>query len=317
MKIQPLIGLRTITFGLLRKTRFSLSTKLKSAKFKSSKPASLPRTDADGSLQVGDRTRYYDLYIPSSRTQGQLLPLVLAFHGAGGDGKAMRQLTGFDQLAEQEKFIVVYPDAIDKHWDARRRVQPEINNDIGFISALIGHLEQKYPLDRNHIYVTGFSNGGMFAQRVACELSNKIAAVAVVAATMPENLSRICQPSHPVSMLLIHGTDDPAVPYESSGKALLSAADTVKYWASHNRCTLQENKVPLPGSSRVSLETYKQETYKQGSNQAVAMLCTIEGGKHAWPSAPSGAEISDHPGQAIDASTMIWEFFSKYSVTKD
>lgn len=312
MKIQLWVGLGFIPFGLLRKVRSFLFTRLKSAELKSSKPASLPRTDADGSLQVGDRTRYYDLHVPSSYIKGQSLPLVLVFHGAGGDGRAMQQLTGFSQLAEQEKFLVVYPDAIDKHWDARRRVQPETKNDIGFISALIEQLEQDYTLDRNRIYVTGFSNGGMFAHRVACELSDKIAAGAVVAATMPENLSRISQPSQPVSMLLIHGTDDPAVPYGSGGKALLSVADTVKYWVAHNHCTVQQSQEVLSANSGVRLEAYKQS-----SNQTTVMLYTIEGGSHAWPNSSSGSGTPSRPSHSIDASTIIWDFFSKHSNTKD
>jgi polyhydroxybutyrate depolymerase len=276
------------------------------AKMTSPEPVAQPRTDADGSLQVGDVTRFYDLYVPSSHTGEQPMPLLLVFHGAGGDGRTMEQHTGFSRLAEQEKFIVVYPDAIGKHWDARRGSQPETNNDIGFIKALLEQLGQQYKLDRSRIYAAGFSNGGMFAQRIACELSDKIAAGATVAATMPENLSRICQPVQPVSMLLMHGTDDPAIPYGPPSKALLSLADTVKYWSTHNRCSAQPAKTVLPQAPYVRLETYEQ-----CANETTVMFYTIEGGKHAWPRPQ--AETPNASSQEMDASAIIWDFFSKHA----
>lgn len=312
MKTQLLVGLGTIAFAVILGACSYLPAKL------SSKPAWQPRTDADRSLQVGDQTRLYDLYVPASYTGQQAVPLVLAFHGSGGDGKSMEQLTGFNQLAEQEKFIVVYPDAINQHWDARRRVQPETTNDIGFISALIEQLAQQYNLDRQRIYATGFSNGGMFTHRVACELSDKIAAGAVVSATLPENLSNICQPSQPVSMLLIHGTNDPVVPYSTPGRALLSMPDTVKYWSSHNGCSPQATKAAVPGAANVSLETYQP-----CKNNATVMLYTIEGGEHSWPSWQAGTtgksshSAQNDPAQGINASSLIWDFFSKHTAKLD
>lgn len=299
LRRQEIVGLVLLTFAMLLGSCASVGNE--------DEQTTQPRADADGLLQIDDLTRAYDLYVPSSYTKETPVPLVLAFHGSGGNGRAMEQLTGLNQLAEQENFIVVYPDGIHEHWDTRRRAQPEINNDIGFVSALLDRLEQQYTLDRRRIYATGFSNGGMFAHRVACELSDKIAASAVVAATMPENLSRTCQPAQPISMLLIHGTDDPAVPYGEPGKALLSLADTVKYWSNHNRCAPQAVTERIPNTSHVRLETYQQ-----CMNKTTVMLYTIEGGQHTWPSFPMGTEnTAPSPDQEISASKIVWDFFSQ------
>jgi polyhydroxybutyrate depolymerase len=249
------------------------------------------------------------LHVPSSYNSKKPIPLVFAFHGIGGNGKAMKEQTGFNNIAEQAGFIVVYPDAINKHWDARRGGQPETTNDVGFISALIDDLGKNYTIDRSRIYATGFSNGGMFTHRLACELSDKIAAVAIVSATMPENLSRNCKPAKPISVLLMHGTNDQAIPYNTPGKALLSLADTVKYWSNHNRCSPQVVKESLPKTPQMRLESYQQCT-----NQTNVRLYTIQGGEHSWPVAKSGTtDTPSKPSEEINASAIIWDFLSKHS----
>ncbi len=279
------------------------------AKLIRAKLALQPRADADGFLKVGNLKRAYNLHVPSSYNSKKPIPLVLAFHGVGGNGKEMAKMTGLSQLAEQSGFIVVYPDAIRNHWDARRSNQPETTNDVGFISALIDDLGQRYTLDPRRIYVTGFSNGGTFAHRLACELSNKITAIAAISATMPENVSRTCQPVKPISVLLMHGTNDAIIPYGPPGKGLLSLADTVKYWSTHNRCSPQVVKASLPKSPHISLETYQQ-----CNNETTVTLYTIEGAEHGWGDSQSRTTgTPGKPSQQANASAIIWDFFSKHS----
>lgn len=301
MKKQLLVGLGC---AVLLGAGLFIAAKLIRAKL-----ALLPRGDADGFLQVGNLKRAYDLHVPSSYNSQKPIPLVLAFHGVGASGKEMAKMTGFSQLAEQSGFIVVYPDAIRKHWDARRSSQPETTNDVGFISALIDDLVQRYTIDLRRIYVTGFSNGGTFAYRLACELSNKITAIAAISATMPENVSRTCQPVKPISVLLMHGTKDSVIPYGPPGRALLSLADTVKYWSTHNRCSPQVVKESLPKSPHIRLETYQQCT-----NETTVTLYTIEGAEHGWGDTQSGTTgTPGKPSQETNASAIIWDFFSKHS----
>lgn len=283
------LRLATLSLAMLLGACSAVTTKLTGAKREAP-----PRTDADESIQVGDRTRLYDLYVPST-PKNDPLPLVIALHGSGGTGKTMERTTGLSQLAEQEKFIVVYPDAINKHWDARRRSTPETTNDVGFISALIEKLEQQYPIDRDRIYVTGFSNGGTFTHRLACELSDKIAAAAVVAATIPANLANTCQPNQPVAMLMMHGTQDEAIPYDNPGKGLLTLTETVSYWSKHDRCESSVVKETLPDNPKVRVETYPQ-----CNNNTRVKLYLIEDGKHRWGD------------KTVDATALIWDFFSQH-----
>jgi polyhydroxybutyrate depolymerase len=269
--------------------------------------ATLPRADADGYLQVGHFNRAYNLHVPSSYTGQKPVPLVLAFHPVGGDGKEMEKITGFNSIADQEGFIVVYPDAIAKHWDSRRSSAPDMTNDVGFISALIEELSQRYQIDSQRIYVTGFSNGATFAHRLGCELSNQISAIAAVASAMPANLARTCNPTKPLSVLLINGTKDEAFPYTGTGKGLLSLSDTIKFWTDHNRCS-------TPGSKRTSASSphVRVDTYGSCANQTSVILYTIEGGGHSWGDdsiSDSGQGVK--PGQELNESTLIWKFFSQ------
>jgi len=126
------------------------------------------------------------------------LPLVIVLHGGGGTGEDQVKLTegGLNTLADKEGFIVVYPDGFDKHWNDGRsgeetgyRTQEENIDDVGFISSLISYFIKELNIDPKRVYVTGMSNGAMMSYRLACELTEKIAAVAPVAGNMPQNLS--------------------------------------------------------------------------------------------------------------------------------
>ena len=267
--------------------------------------ATQPRAGADQYLQVDSLKRAYDLHVPSSYKSNQPVPLLIALHGTGGNGNVIKQQTGFNQLAEQKGFIVVYPDGVKQHWDARRGNQPETTNDVGFISALIDDLGNRYSIDRRRIYATGFSNGGTFTHRLACELSNTITAIAVVSATMPENLTSRCQAAKPIPVLLIHGTKDEAIPYATAGRGLLSVPDTFKYWSTHNRCS------PLPKELPLTIPGIQTKTYGQCASQTSVVLHSIEGGGHEW--AGSAAKATDAIANQFSASAVIWDFFNQYA----
>ncbi len=304
--------LSALTVAMLLGACGMLPSRLNPFRPKPSETPTPPRTNADATLQVRDLKRLYDLHVPASikaQTEGQkTVPLVLAFHGKGGNGQEMEQATQFNQLADQKGFIVAYPDSIGGHWDARRSTQPETANDVGFISTLIDQLAKEYPIDRQRVYIAGFSNGGMFTHRLACELSDKVAAGAVVSAAMPANLSGSCKPSEPVPMLLINGTEDPAIPYSTPGKGLLTVPETAKFWRTHNRCDEQVTKKAVANAPNITVETYQS-----CSQKAMVVLYTIQGGQHVWPvPQPAASNAATAEPQGISASEIIWDFFSKY-----
>lgn len=288
--------------------------------------------DSSGSIKWDGLNRTYLVHVPPSHNKEKAAPLLFVLHGGGGTGKGMVSLTknGFNELADKEGFVVVYPDGIERHWNdgrgvARYRAHKENVDDVGFISALIEHLSQTLNIDAKRIYATGISNGGFFSQRLACELTDKIAAIAVVAAQMSKNLSLICKPKSPVSVLIMPGTKDPLVPYEGGeigfpmgrvklGK-VLSVSETVKFWTAHNGCSSQPVVSWEPDNDPKDLTRVRKEVYSECKDKSEVVLLAIEGGGHTWPGGYQylSEKIIGKTSRDIDANVVIWDFFKKHS----
>lgn len=166
--------------------------------------------------------RTYLIHIPPSYDKTKPIPLLIVLHGGGGTGKNMVKLTqgGFDKLSDKEGFVVVYPNGIEKHWNDGRsgeetgyRVHKENLDDVGFISTLIDYLIKELNIDPKRVYVTGMSNGAIMSYRLACELTEKIAAIAPVTGNMPQNIYPSCSPLRPISVLAINNVNDPLMPW--------------------------------------------------------------------------------------------------------
>lgn len=287
--------------------------------------------DHEGSIIHNGLERTYRIHIPSSHDKSKPMPLVIALHGGGGTGEKMEKHTlgGFNSLSDKEGFVVVYPDGIEKHWnDGRGKVQYRAHrekiDDIGFISALIDDLVKRQNIDNKRIYVTGISNGAMLSNRLACELTGRITAIAPVAGNMPYDLAPHCSPSKPISVLMISGTKDPMMPWEggeiSFGRLrfgrVLSLMETIKFWVAHNQClptpviTWEPDKDPQDGT-RVRKEIYSH--CKAGTE---VVLYAIEGGGHTWP---GGSQYMPErsvgkTSRDIDANEVIWSFLKNYAI---
>ena len=174
-------------------------------KFSGKSTAQLEQMDVDGTSR-----RYY-LYKPDSARLPA--PLVLAFHGGGGDAEGTDKCAGgMAKLADEKGFIVVYPDAIDKHWNDGRPDLAKTNyDDVGFIAKLLDQLNSRNLIDPKRVYTTGISNGGFFSQYLAIQLPNRIAAVATVAASVSKSFLDLKVTPVPIMMLL--GTKDTLVPW--------------------------------------------------------------------------------------------------------
>lgn len=273
-------------------------------------------TDQKGSLTVDGLTRTYTVHVPVQYSGPA--PLVIALHGGGGSSEKMANLTNFNAVSDKNGFIVVYPDGVENHWndgrDVSYRSHKEDIDDVKFISTLIDQLSKEFSIDETRIYVTGISNGAMMSCRLACELSEKVAGIAMVAGTMPEAL--VLCPS-PVPVLIMNGTDDPLVQWEGgeitvgsqSLGVILSAYDTVMYWVSVNKCSSTPVVQWLP-DTREDGCFVRKEVYP---GEHIVVLYAIEGGGHTWPGGPQHA--SEHfIGRTcydIDAATVIWQFFSE------
>jgi polyhydroxybutyrate depolymerase len=287
-----------------------------------------PARNYTDSIQSGGLERTFLVHVPPTSNATRPMPLLIVLHGGGGTGQGMVSLTygGFNTLADNEKFIVVYPDGIDNQWNDGREgnftvVNREEIDDVGFISALIDHLSQKHKIDGKRIYVTGISNGAFMSYRLACELSNKIAAIAPICGAMPLDSVSQCSPTRPISVLVISGTEDRLVPWDGGsvigGRGrILSVPDSVQYWVTHDQCsatpviTMEADTDPQDGT-RV-----RKEVYGQGKDGTEVILYAIEGGGHTWPGGYQylSEAIIGRTCRDIDANTVIWDFFKKHSL---
>ncbi len=277
-----------------------------------------------GRLIYQGQVRTYNVHLPSGYDRSRSWPLVLAFHGGYGSGKRIARNTGFNEVADREGFIVVYPDGIDRHWnDGRGTVNTDID-DVGFVSDLIDRLVKFRNVDPSRIYATGISNGGQFTQRLACEMSDKIAAFAAVASTFPAALKPNCNPKNPVAMLMINSPEDPLVPWKGGegrglGGQILSVPETVEFWRKHNGCSSVAQTQALQRIAPSDGTEVKMSSYSgRGScSRAEVILYTIEGGGHTWPDGRENGPASrvGRTSRQLKGSQAIWNFFKRHSLS--
>lgn len=272
--------------------------------------------------------RTYHVHMPPIFEQNEVLPLVIALHGGGGSGRKMTRFHNFTEHADRNGFIIVFPDGIKGHWNdgrgvAKYRAHRENIDDVGFISELIDVLIETYPIDHQRVYVTGASNGGLMTNRLGCELSHKITAIAPVIASMAENISAQCSPSRPMPVLIMNGTEDHLIPwgggYVRFGRKklgrILSVQATVDIWTTKNKCTSapsitwEVDQDPNDGTRT------RKTVYDQCRNGAQVALYEVQGGGHTWPGGRQylPESIIGKTSRDLDGMEVIWKFFKKYS----
>ncbi len=264
--------------------------------------------------------RYFLIHIPENFKNGQQVALVFVLHGGGGTPRAIADLTGFSKLADAEGFIVVYPAAVNRHWNDGRGVgrfksHRESVDDVGFIAQLIDTLSRRLAVDPSRIYATGISNGGMMCQRLGLELSDRLAAVASVAASLPETRAVDFNPQAPISVLMINGTEDRVVPYDGGGVGLFSkrggvigVEKAIELWVNYNKCL----KTPVMTVIRSEQDTVYRVFYSGGRDNTVVVLYKISGAGHIWPGGKRRPARFGKHITIINATRIIWEFFITY-----
>lgn len=281
-----------------------------------------------GEISYDGHKRAYLIHLPPSYLETRPTPLVIALHGSRGSGRKMEELSGLSRQSDKSDFIVVYPDAIERNWNDGRNVQKYFSHrekidDVGFVSALIDALGREFNVDHRRIYVTGVSNGALMTHRLACEMADKIAAIAPVIGAMPENMVKQCSPAKPIPLLMINGTKDPFVPWnggyiqvrgEKRGK-ILSVPDTVSFWISHNSCSSKPRIVMEPDLDSNDGTRVRKIAYEGCNEGAAILLYEIQGGGHTWPRGQKYLPefLIGKTSQDIDGAEIIWEFFRKYT----
>jgi polyhydroxybutyrate depolymerase len=225
---------------------------------------------------------------------GRRLALVLAFHGSGGNGAEMARYSELSGVSDRNGFIVVYPSSAAHHWTLND-ADPSEPHDVAFIARLLRVLNRTICMDPRRVYATGVSNGGGFVARVGCELSSRLAAIAPVAGGY-RSLDE-CRPDRPVSVLEIHGTADPVVPYD--GKPPDYAGSVPRFlatWAAIDHCPPSEATQTVARGA----ERYTWGPCAQGSRVQHLKLAGLG---HTWP---GGDDSRQSP---VSASRAVWDFF--------
>ena len=273
---------------------------------------------ANGRLVSSGERRSYIVYVPPSYQPGTPVPLVITIHGYAGWAAHQATLSGWNELADEYGFIVVYPSGTDypKHW--RTNGKPGSENDpqieVQFMNDLLDQLQAQYSIDPARIFANGISNGGGMSHLISCALADRVAAIGSVSGAYlypAEN----CNPARPVPLIAFHGTADAIVPYLGGPSRAFdipfpAIPEWMQNYARGNACTDPPQTFDAQGE-------VSGVHYTGCQDNADVVFYTIQGGGHSWP----GGEvlpkvIVGHTTSDINATRTMWAFFSKHPLQK-
>lgn len=281
--------------------------------------------DYDFKIDRNGTERFYLLHVPEKYDQ-EATPLVLAFHGGMGNSRQVAENDPYRVIAKSDKegFIVAIPNGSSRlktgklaTWNAGDCCGYSRDNDIddvGFVKTVLDDIRSKFNIDEKRIYATGFSNGGMFSYRLACDMADEFAAIAAVSGT--DNYGQ-CKPGSSIPVMHIHAKDDANVLFaggagsggvkdEAKVTDFRSVENTVSRWVERNGCAKAPRKVLENRGAYCEL-------YSECKDGAEVKLCVTETGGHSWPGGISSAERGVVPSTAISATDEIWKFFKDKS----
>ncbi len=283
-------------------------------------------TFADQTITTTDGfEREYILHVPPSYTGAWAMPLVFNFHGFTMTAGLQARYTDLNANADGAGFIAVTPQGLSTeniepfHWNNRLSLESGEPDDVAFVSELLDELGSTLCVDTARVYSTGYSNGGFMSVRLACSLSDRIAAIAPVAgAYFPpfsddSDPNESCPDTRPVPVIAFHGSADPIVPFEGGLGGLVAASiifrlsieDAISEWAAHNGC----EGVPAEEQATQNVRLIRHQGCNEG---ATVELYVVEGGGgHTWPDATLDfpEDILGVTTHEISANDLMWDFF--------
>jgi polyhydroxybutyrate depolymerase len=270
-----------------------------------------------GTMVASGVEREFLLHVPARYDSLRPTPLVISLHAGATWPAHQMNLSHWNRLADEEEFIVVYPSGTPQLFGLARiwhTTPADVMQDVGFIAALVDTLEATYNIDRARIYANGMSNGGGMVFGLSCTLSDRIAAVGMVAAAqqLPPDW---CKPLRPVPLIVFHGDADPVVPYAGGRlgdpfNPVRPVYPPVRDWvaaaAERNGCA------GTPLSSAIAADVQRWE-YPGCADGASVVLYTLLGGGHSWPGGkPPPRWRVGATNTSIDATAALWEFFQRH-----
>lgn len=248
-------------------------------------------------LTHGGVQRVYEVHIPPGYTGTTRVPLVMTIHGAHNTIALVKGWSLMNPVADANGFIVVYPQGLDC-WNTGGILPgcTAADDDVGFLTTVVSDIQSHACIDPKRVYATGISNGAMMAQKLGCAEADVFAAVGGIAGPNGGG----CNPSRPISVVYMHGTEDSTVGYSS-------ARGTVTGWATRNGCGTTPAETYNMGSTRC-------ETYSGCRENTEVVFCTHTGMGHCWPEdsrcGPGGGP--DFAITDFKASPFMWEFFKRH-----
>lgn len=260
----------------------------------------VPGSVTGGILQVGDIVREYLVAVPPDYDPAVPAGLIFDLHGRGGTAPGQAITSGVTGVAWTHGFVVVHPQALGSvpTWSVWPEL-PELGSDIVFFDLMIDTLADELSIDLDRVFVMGFSNGGGFAGRLACERSDRLAGIAVVGASN-EGWQQ-CEPTRPIPVLAIHGLADPVIPFNGGQSLLPNLPDWAAWWAESNGCEDQAFSTVMP--------TGTFWHWGQCSVGATVSLIALNGVGHEWPTQVQ--TVAEGEGVAwVGATEVIVDFFA-------
>jgi polyhydroxybutyrate depolymerase len=243
--------------------------------------------DRGGTLESGGITRSYEIHLPPNYMTTSP-PVVILFHRADGDGFDMRLLSSFDLESNYYGFLAVYPYAVTDWAYGCDCTSAEADgiDDVQFVLDLLDTLEADYSINRDSVFVTGFAEGALMAQKMICDAAESFAGLATVGATMSVPVAEVCEPSREMPVLMIHGKQDEEFRWDGAPNlgalSLLSADTTLQFWATHNGCGDRVASEYVGFDSYYNFEVYR-EGFESCPAGADVVLYRMEGAGHGWP----------------------------------
>jgi polyhydroxybutyrate depolymerase len=292
--------------------------------------SSLAPGDYEFNLTHGKRVRTYLLHVPPHAATRKPLPIVLVFHGGGGNAKGQKAWCGLDGIADQEGFLAVYPNGTGRFssqrmltWNAGTccgYARAQAVDDVGFVIALLTDLAVHTSVDPTRVYATGMSNGAMMSYRLAVEASERIAAIAPVAGSM---VVESFTPRRPMSVMHFHSVDDTRALYQGGWRPLTRVMhtpveETIARWVRYDDCSTPPQIGPtLHGTveNGEATHTATKILYGPCRQGTEVVLWKLTGAGHVWPGpGPTYPKwLLGTPTRVINASQEMWKFFRRFT----